>query len=202
MNKLIPLLAFSILLLVPGTHSIFADTMIIGPGASVTVESGSTMTVDSADSPNTLTNQGTLTVEDGGNVVITKEGDFFNGCFGITNLNTGGTMQIGSLGALFATLTNHGSVFGPGQINFIADSIQVKNSDILTAILNPSVAILEIISICGGGGAVGGTFIPIDSTALLLSSAQTSMIWWLPAVLIIGASIILLKSQRSVKVNA
>jgi len=202
LKKLLALIAFSVLLLVPvGAQQVFADTMTIGPGASVTVESGSTITVDSNDSPNTLTNQGTLTIEDGGNVVITKEGNFFNDCLGITNLNAGGSMQIGSLGALLATLTNHGSVFGPGQINFIADTIQVKNSDILTAVLNPSVTIMEILSICGGV-VVGGTLIPVDTTALLLSSAQTSMIWLLPAVVIVGVSIVLLKTKRSVKVNA
>jgi len=205
LDKLLPLLAFSILLLVPvGAQNAFADTMSIGPGASVTVESGSTITIDSDDSPNTLTNKGTLAVEDGGNVVITKEGNFFNDCDATTSLDAGGAIQIGSFGALLATLTNHGSVLGPGQIDFIADTIQVKNSDILTAVLNPAVAIMSIASICSvdDGTVVGGVFIPIDTTALFLVSAQSSMIWLLPAVLIVGASIILLKTRKSVKVNA
>jgi len=112
-------------------------------------------------------------------------------------------MQIGSFGALLATLTNHGSVLGPGQINFIADTVQVKNSDILTAVLNPFVTIMKIASICStdDGTVVGGVFIPIDTTVLFLASAQSSMIWLLPAVAIVGISIVLLKTKRSVKVN-
>jgi len=199
LNKLIPLLIFSILLLVPtGTQSAFSDTMVIGPGASVTVEDGSTMIIDSDDSPNTLTNKGTLLVEDGGNVEITKEGSFFNDCNADTFLDVGSTLQIGSFGALLVTLTNHGSLLGPGQINFIADSIQVKNSDILTAVLNPAVTIMQIASICStnGGTVIGGVFLPIDVSALLLAGAQ-SFSWMLPVVLSVLGIGLFVASRKS-----
>jgi len=205
MNKLIPLLAFSILMLVPvGAQNAFSDTMVIGPGAQVVVETGSTLEIDSNDAPNTLTNKGDLIVEDGGNVVITKEGNFFNDCDATVSLDGNNAMQIGSLGALLASLTNHGSIFGPGEINFIANSIEVKNSDILTAILNPAVAIMSIASICSvdGGTQIGGVLIPIDASALVLAGAQSEMIWILPAVLIVAVSIVLIKSKRSEKIHA
>ena len=192
-----------------GSQSAFSDTMVIGPGSQVIVESGSTLEIDSDDTPNTLTNKGDLIVEDGGNVVITKEGNFFNDCDAITSLDGNNGMQIGSAGALLAALTNHGSIFGPGQINFIANSIEVKNSDFLTAVLNPAVAIMQIASICtvnGGPGGdsgtiVGGVFLPIDSTSLILAGAQTGMFWILSVIVIAGASIIYLKSKRSEKIN-
>ena len=51
--------------------------------------------------------------------------------------------------------------------------------------------------ICDVERQVGGTLIPIDTTALLLSSVQTSMIWWLPAVVIVtGAGIGLVLLRR------
>jgi len=204
MDTLILLTTFSILLLVPGSQSIFADTMVIGPGSQVIVESGSTLEIDSDDAPNTLTNKGDLVVEDGGNVIITKEANFFNDCDATVSLDGNNAMQIGSIGALLATLTNHGSIFGPGEINFIASTIEVKNSDILTAVLNPAVAIMQIASICSvdGGTQIGGVLIPIDASALILAGAQTGMIWILPAIVIAGISIVLIKSKRSVKVNA
>lgn len=200
MNKL---LAFSIILLVPvGAQSAFADTMVIGTDASMTVKDGSTMKIDSDDSPNTLTNRGDLVVEDGGNLIITREGNFFNDCEANTSLDGNTAMQIGSSESILATLTNHGSIFGSGQITFMANTIEVKNSDILSVILNPAVTIMNIASICStdGGTVVGGVFIPIDATTLFIVSAQSSMMWLLPVLVIVGASIVLIK-KRSVKVN-
>ena len=203
MNKWLVAIAFSVFLLVPaGAQNAFADSMIIGPGSEVVVKSDASLEMNSDD--NTLTNKGTLTVEDGGNVVISNEANFFNDCDATTSLDAGGAMQIGSLGALFATLTNHGSIFGPGQINFLADTIQVKNSNTLTAALNPAVAIMQIASICStnGGTVVGGVFIPIDTSALLLAGAQTGMFWILPVVIIAGVSFVLIRLKRSEKIHA
>ena len=148
LNKLLPLIAFSILLLVPGAQSAFSDTMVIGSGSQVVVETGSTIEIDSDDAPNTLTNKGDLIIEEGGSIIIVKEGNFFNDCDATVSLDGNNAMQIGILGALLSTLTNHGSIFGPGQINFIANTIEAKNSNILTAVLNPIIPILDIVSIC------------------------------------------------------
>jgi len=201
-NKL-SLLVFSIILIPAGSQIVFADTMVIGQGSSMTVKDGSNMQIDSDDSPNTLTNKGDLTIEDGGKVVISKEGNFFNDCNANTSLDGNNAMQIGTPGALLSSLTNHGSIFGPGQINFVANTIEVKNSDILAVILNPAAAIISIASICStdGGTVVGGVFIPIDTSSLVIVGAQSSMMWLLPAGVIVGTSIVLIKTTRREKVN-
>lgn len=55
---------------------------------------------------------------------------------------------------------------------------------------NQGVAVFELESL------VGGTFIPIDSTSLLLAGAQTTASWFLPA-LIAGAGIIAVLIRRN-----
>ena len=149
----IAILVFVIFLAPAAAQNVFADTMTIDKDASVTVGAGSSITIDSQDSPNTLTNKGTLTIEDTGQVIITNEGNFFNDCSAFAILDAGSTMQIGSLGALLSSLTNHGTVSGLGQINFIADSILAQNSGILFAVLNPFTTIIQIASICPPGGS-------------------------------------------------
>ena len=170
-----------------------AESVIIGQGTTVTVESGTTMTVESTDVPNTVTNLGTLNVENTGKLAIQDEGAFLNDCTGTTNLASGGEVDIGSPGSTLSTLTNHGQLNGPGQINFLGITIDVKNSGILTAVLNPLTTIQQIIDPCA---AVGGTMIPLDTTALFVSSAQTSLFWLFPAVAILGASVVLYKKRR------
>ena len=49
--------------------------------------------------------------------------------------------------------------------------------------------------ICDIERQIGGTFIPIDTTALLLTSMQTSMIWWLPAVVIAVGAVAFFKTR-------
>jgi hypothetical protein len=188
LNKLLPLIAFSILLLVPGAQSAFSDTMVIGSGSQVVVETGSIIEIDSDDAPNTLTNKGDLIIEEGGSVVIVKEGNFFNDCDATVSLDGNNAMQIGILGALLSTLTNHGSIFGPGQINFIANTIEVKNSNILTAVLNPIIPILDIVSICldGESAKTQSLIDTIDAfveSEDLDSRTATSLQWLLNAVL-------------------
>jgi len=55
---------------------------------------------------------------------------------------------------------------------------------------------MEIASPCV---QIGGTGIPIDKTALLIASSQSGLVWWLPAVVIAGVSIVFLKSRRKSK---
>ena len=60
-------------------------------------------------------------------------------------------------------------------------------------VLNPLTTIQEIISPCS---AIGGTSIPLDTTALFVSSAQTSLFWLFPAAAILGASVVIYKKRR------
>ena len=188
LNKLLPLIAFSILLLVPGAQRAFSDTMVIGSGSQVVVETGSTIEIDSDDAPNTLTNKGDLIIEEGGSIIIVKEGNFFNDCDATVSLDGNNAMQIGILGALLSTLTNHGSILGPGQINFIANTIEAKNSNILTAVLNPIIPILDIVSICSDGESAKIQSL-IDTIDALVESEDldsrtaTSLKWLLNASL-------------------
>jgi len=46
------------------------------------------------------------------------------------------------------------------------------------------------------GIPVGGTEIPIDTTALLLYGIQNSIVWWTPVIVIVGAGIGLLKLKK------
>jgi len=110
MGKIVLSVIVSILILgVMGfSQDAFAQgTVTIEQGTSVTVESGTTMTVESTDTPNTLTNRGTLNVENTGKVIITNEGGWLNDCTGVANLSSGGEVDVGSLGSLLSTLTNH-----------------------------------------------------------------------------------------------
>ena len=112
---------------------------------------------------------------------------------GTVNVEENGIINVGSEASSLTLLSNDGTINGPGQINLFGIDIEVLNTGVITAIINEFLTESPVI---------GGETISIDTTALLLSSAQTSMIWWLPAVLIIGASIVLLKTRKSVKVNA
>ena len=101
-------------------------------------------------------------------------------------------INIGSESSSLALLSNGGTISGPGQINIFGFFIDVQNSEVITAIINQFLT---------EGPLIGGEVIPVDTTALLMAGAQNSMIWWLPAVVIVGASIAFLKAKRRVKVN-
>jgi len=168
LNKWQVVIAFSILLLVPiGAQNVLASTLSISQDATMTVGSDSSLSINTDDS-SILANQGTVNIEENGNI------------------------NLGSESSSLTLLSNDGTINGPGQINLFGIVIEVENTGIITAIINEFFTERPF---------VGGENISIDNTALLLSSAQTSMIWWLPAVLIIGASIVLLKTKRSVKIN-
>ncbi len=143
--------------------------------STITIDGGNTVTVGSGASI-TINTDDTNTLENSGTI----------------NIDDDGLINIGSEASSLTLLSNDGTINGPGQINLFGIDIDVQNNGIITAIINEFFTERPV---------VGGENISIDNTALLLSSAQTSMIWWLPAVLIIGASIVLLKTKRSVKIN-
>jgi len=111
---------------------------------------------------------------------------------GTINVEENGIINLGSDASSLTLLSNDGTINGLGEINLFGSDIDVENTGVITTIINEFLTEISFI---------GGEIIPIDTIALLLSSAQTSMIWWIPAVLIIGASIVLLKTKRSVKAN-
>jgi len=143
--------------------------------ATVTLNEDATMTVGS---------DATLTINTDDSSILANQGT--------VNVEENGIINVGSGESSLTLLSNDGTINGPGIINLFGIVIEVENTGIITAIINEFFTERPV---------VGGENISIDTTALLLSSAQTSMIWWLPAVLIIGASIVLLKTKRSVKIN-
>ncbi len=110
LQKLLSLIVFSVLLLVPvGAQEVFAATLTIDLDAVMTVGSGSIVTINTADS-NNLNNIGTL------------------------NVDSGAAINIGSDGS--ALLSNDGTINGPGQINLFGKVIEVENTGTITAIIN------------------------------------------------------------------
>ena len=181
MQKLLQFVAFSVLFLITvGTQAAFASTITIDEGAAMTIGTDSTVTINTDDS-NLLDNQGTLNVEDTGLIQIQNNANMLNDCTGTTNVDSLGTIDIGS--ATDATLTNHGTINGPGQINLFGINLLAQNSGIITAIINPISALMQILSPCSDiPPVVGGNIIPIDTTSLLLAGGQTIMVWLIPVL--------------------
>jgi len=142
----------------------------------------------------TLNEDATMTVGSDATLTINTDDSSTLANQGTVNVEENGIINVGSGESSLTLLSNDGTINGPGIINLFGIDIDVQNNGVITAIIN------EFFS--DGPTVVGGEIIQVDNIALLLSSAQTSMIWWLPAVLIIGASIALLKTRKSVKVNA
>ena len=140
----------------------------------------------------TLNQDATMTVGSDATLTINTDDSSTLANQGTVNVEENGVINMGSEASSLTLLSNDGTINGPGEINLFGISIEVQNTGVITAIINEFFTERPV---------VGGENISIDNTALLLSSAQTSMIWWLPAVLIIGASIVLLKTKRSVKIN-
>ena len=143
-----------------------------------------TVTLDS-DAIMTIGSDSTLSINSDDSNTLANQGEI--------NIEEDGIINVGSGASSLTLLSNDGTINGPGTINLFGVDIDVQDNGIITAIIN------EFFS--ESPSVVGGEIIPIDNIALLLSSAQTSMIWWLPAVMIIGASIVLLKTKRNVKIN-
>jgi len=191
--KLQFLFLFGLLLGVVSIQTASADTMTIQPGVTVTVGAGSSMTVDS-DSPNQLTNKGTLNVEDTGKVEVKDKANMLNDCRAIVNLEDGAVIELGESGGEEAKLTNHGSLNGPGQINLFGILIEIKNSGFISAILNPS----DVIQIPSPCAVVGGELVPLESTALLLYYSQATAAWMIPAVVsAVGIGLVIARRCRN-----
>ena len=157
LKKLLTLIAFSVLLLIPiGTQAVFAASMTIDSDVIMTVGDDSIVTIDS-DVTNNLDNKGTLTVE------------------------STGTINIGS--DTSASLSNSGEINGPGTINLFGKVIEIENTGTITAMIN---------QIFTDGVAIGGEFIQMESTAVLLAGAQTTSSWVLPVIVAsIGIGIVI-----------
>ncbi len=144
--------------------------------ATVTVNEDATMTVGS-DSSLTINTDDSSTLANQGTV----------------NVEENGIINVGSEASSQTLLSNDGTINGPGQINLFGIVIEVENTGVITAIIN------EFLT---DGSVIGGEIIPVETTSLLLAGAQTSMFWLLSAVVLVGVSIVLLKTRKSVKVNA
>ena len=112
MNKWLPAITFSVLLLVIiGAQNVFAATVTINEEATMTVGSDSTVTINTDDS-NALANQGTINIEENG------------------------IINVGSESSSLTMLSNDGTINGPGQINLFGVVIDVENTGDISAIIN------------------------------------------------------------------
>jgi len=69
--------------------------------------------------------------------------------------------------------------------------VHKEGSDVITKIeieiVSPGGWVFDDFEFCTGQDMVGGEFLPIDSTALLLAGAQTNAVWILSALAVIGS---------------
>jgi len=166
-----------------------------------------------ADTLNTVT---AGTVENFGNMILAQ---FFN--TNIFNNNCGSTLTIkqlstnkdGSLGPVgqnFDPFTNYGAfelgiLFGTSEHDPFLNAAPFQNGGSLINVIESgqdqnfagTVPITTIPSICA---VVGGEFLSVDSTALVLAGLQSSAIWMLPVLAGVAGSafsILYIKSRRN-----
>ena len=172
-------LFFVFFLAINGSQYAFSESITIEQGATVTAGPGTVVIIDSSGSTNELNNQGTLNVQGDGKIVIQGKGNFLNDVSAVTNLESDGVIEIGNPGATIVTLTNHGTINGPGQINLFGNVIEIVNTGLITAIINQFTNGDDN----GDVQVIGGKLIPIETTSLLLTGAQTNAAWLIPLVI-------------------
>jgi len=161
-----------------GSQNVYSDSITIESGETATVGPGDTVIINSFGATNELNNLGTLDVQGNGKIVIDDNGNFFNDVSAVTNLDSDGLIEIGTPGAT-VSLTNHGTINGPGEFNLFGAVINIENTGVITAIIN------QFLDDNGGGDngkAVSGKIIPIETISLLMTGAQTNAVWLIPVV--------------------
>ena len=133
-----------------------------------------------------------ITVDSGTSLTINTDNTNNLDNQGTINIEDTGEINIGSTSSSSALLKNDGTINGPGQINLFGIDISVENTGSITAIIN------EIFT---KSKDIGGELISIDKSGLLVAGIQSSIFLWLPAVLIIGASLVIIKAKWSVQIN-
>ncbi len=163
MDKWLPAITFSVLLLVPlGAQNVLAASVTLNEDAVMTVGSDSTISINTDDS-STLENQGTINIEENG------------------------IINVGSIASSQTLLINGGTINGPGIINLFGIDIDILNNGVITAIINKIFS-----SGPESPTVVGGEIIPIESTAVLLTAAYMTTSWLVPVVVAsIGIGIVL-----------
>ena len=214
MKKLLSLLAFSVLLLVPlVAQDAFAETKnYIGPdngdwfvannwdpagvpasnddvtvgipdhpniNSDVLVSAGGSLTIVDGNldiDAGTLTNKGgTIIFGNSDDIDVNSGATFFNDCTGTLQIGDSAELNIFSGG----TGINHGTitVSGTGHVDVSLNGL-FQNSGNNGAPIVGLGTVEQIASPC----IVGGSLLPIDTTALLLAGAQ-SFSWMIPVVL-------------------
>jgi len=138
---------------------------------------------------------GSLTVQEGGSLsinrqltaddlLVTGRSDLFINCFGelIITTNEGGDNR--------GLLTNHGLLQTLLNVPFFnSGTYQSSGTDIFGGTFTGN-DIEPITSIC----VIGGEFLPIDTTALLLAGVQTNAAWMIPVIVsAVGFGIVILR---------
>jgi len=175
--------------LIPGpTEPDINSDVLVGPGGSLTLSGGASQDLDI--NAGTLTNRGgTVIAENDEDIDVNDGATFFNDC--------GGTVLIGPGNAQFransgGTIINLGSItsIGDGTMDLNSGSLFQDGGITLVTFDDTDGTIEQIENTC----IVGGSLLPIDTTALLLASAQSISMWMIPVVIsAVGIGLVLVR---------
>jgi len=173
----------------PGSGQINVDPGTINNSGTITTNGGSESFSGQINltAGSTLNNSGTITTN-GGSGNFSGQINLNNGAInnsGTITVNDGGPISSGQINiASNGTLTNECSgtikVNNGGKIN-IGGTFINRGTFINNGILTGDDPIDE------SRECVGGEFLPIDSTALILAGAQTNAVWIMSALAVIGS---------------
>jgi len=155
----------------PNLPDINSD-VLVGPGGTLTIQNNN-LDINAG----TLANKGGTIIFGGGDDIDVNSGaTFLNDCTGTLQIGDSAELNIFSGG----TGINHGTITasGTGRIDVSIGGL-FQNSGINGAPFDlPGGTIEQIASTC----IVGGSLLPIDTTALMLAGLQSSAIWMLPVL--------------------
>ena len=169
----------------PNLPDINSD-VLVGPGGTLTIQNNN-LDINAG----TLANRGgTIIFGPGDDIDVNSGATFLNDCTGTLQIGDNAELNIFSGG----TGINHGTITasGTGRIDVSIGGL-FQNSGINGAPIVGSGTVEQIASTC----IVGGEFLPIDTTALMLAGLQSSAIWMLPVLAgAAGAGIAAFKLRR------
>ena len=159
----------------PNLPDINSD-VLVGPGGTLTIQNNN-LDINAG----TLANRGGTIIFGGGDDIDVNSGaTFLNDCTGTLQIGDSAELNIFSGG----TGINHGTitVSGTGHVDVSTGGL-FQNSGINGAPIVGSGTVEQIGSPC----IVGGSLLPIDTTALMLAGAQTNAVWIMSALAVIGS---------------
>ncbi len=168
--------------LIPGpTEPDINSNVLIGFRGSLTLSGGGSQDLDI--NAGTLTNKGgTVIAETDEDIDVNDGATFFNGCSGTVLIGSGNAQFRANSGG---TIINLGSItsIGDGTMDLNSGSLFQDGGITLVTFDDTDGTIEQIENTC----SVGGSLLPINTSALLLAGAQTNAVWIMSALAVIGS---------------